>query len=106
MPSSGKKDPADVEAIFALFDGDGDGLLSKDEYVSFMHGIRFWNSGRVRTDEKWAEHCKSNNQSLTGLSREDLRKLSYHDCQGSRDAANDLAQSRCLKVNSCRRKWS
>jgi len=46
-----ENDPADVEALFAMFDADGDGLLSKDKYEAYLRGIREWGCGNY-TDEK------------------------------------------------------
>ena len=51
-----------LREIFALFDADGDGILSKGEYKRYLRGIKFWGIGTCTDEmydsEGWEAECK------------------------------------------------
>lgn len=42
-----------VLELFYIFDVDGDGMLSKDEFAMYLRGIQLWGQHDVFTDDDW-----------------------------------------------------
>ena len=69
-----------VRELFAMFDADGDGKLSKAEYEAYLRGIGAWGSGSYTDeewDERWPEECKQMESGTDGISREGFESILY-----------------------------
>ena len=66
-----------VKEIFAMFDADGDGKLSEEEYKAYLRGI-----GDAHDDDQWpeagAEECKACECTMSeGITREVFESVLY-----------------------------
>ena len=99
LVSGEENDPADVEALFAMFDANGDGLLSKGEYAAYLRGIKVWGSGNYtddKWDDRWPQECQDMESSAEGVSWAGFRDKLYGEFR-KEIAANDLASARLPK---------
>eukprot|EP01045_Picozoa_sp_COSAG04_P012468 COSAG04_NODE_840_length_9955_cov_5.454038_10_plen_236_part_00 len=74
---------AEAEApqkVFAMFDADGDGKLSKDEYRAYLRGAGAWGKGPYTDktwDKRWSKECKDLESSTDGISQEAFESILY-----------------------------
>ena len=69
-----------VKEIFAMFDADGDGKLSKAEYEAYLRGIGAWGTGPYTNggwDEHWPKECELMDSGTDGITREGFESILY-----------------------------
>ena len=69
-----------LQKIFARFDADGDGKLSKDEYKAYLRGIAAWGTGSYtdeKWDESWPEECQGFESDTEGIALEAFESILY-----------------------------
>jgi len=82
-----------VQEIFAMFDGDGDGKLSKDEYKAYLRGIGAWGGGSYTDDtwdEKWQKECEGLESGTEGIGWEAFESILYGKYRVGNKAQADL----------------
>ena len=69
-----------VEELFAMFDADADGKLSKDEYEAYLRGIGAWGTNWYTDeewDESWPEECEDMESGTEGIGWEAFEGILY-----------------------------
>ena len=70
-----------VREIFAMFDADGDGKLSKEEYKAYLRGIGEWGTDPAYTDEgcgeRWPKECEDMESGTEGVGKEGFESILY-----------------------------
>eukprot|EP01045_Picozoa_sp_COSAG04_P020176 COSAG04_NODE_2039_length_4950_cov_12.208617_2_plen_880_part_00 len=71
-----------VREIFAIFDADADGKLSKAEYRAFLRGIGLWDAGDpdytdAGWDARWPKECQDMESGTDGVGKEGFESILY-----------------------------
>ena len=70
-----------MREIFGMFDADGDGKLSKDEYEAYLRDIGYWGSADCTDarydDVGWPTECKNLESGTDGIGREAFESILY-----------------------------
>ena len=64
-----------------MFDADGDGKLSKEEYKAYLRGIGFWGTGDCNDESYeevgWQKQCKDMESTTEGIGWEAFESILY-----------------------------
>jgi len=79
-----------VQELFGIFDADGDGKLSKDEYKAYLRGIGAWGTDGYTDktwDAGWPEECEKMGSTTDGINLEgfDILYKRYRPWHGVED---------------------
>ena len=69
-----------VEELFAMFDADADGKLSKDEYEAYLRRIGAWGTGFYTDhgwDARWPKECEDLESGAEGIGWEAFEGILY-----------------------------
>ena len=76
-----------VREIFALFDADADGKLSKDEYKNYLTGVGDWGTGGYTDamwDETWLRDCGLMDCTASGITKGAFEAILYGKYRNSK----------------------
>ena len=100
-PAAAQADGADgelplVREIFAMFDADGDGKLSKDEYEAYLRGAGIWAGYQpMAWDARWPQECRLLRSGTDGITRENFESVLYGEPRAGK-AKSDLYSCRAF----------
>eukprot|EP01045_Picozoa_sp_COSAG04_P035188 COSAG04_NODE_8017_length_1034_cov_0.980749_1_plen_130_part_00 len=88
-----------VREIFAMFDADADGKLSKDEYEAYLRGTGAWGTGWYtdsddQWEESWQQECEQMQSNTEGISRAGFESILYGKYRSWGQAPADLDKCR------------
>lgn len=85
-----------VKKIFALFDADEDGVLSKEEYKAYLKGIKLWDTEHTKAaysdktwDDRWPDECHQMRCTTEGITKKTFEEILYGEFRMGR-ARTDL----------------
>ena len=98
-----------VHEIFAAFDINDDGKLSKDEYKSYLKGIALWGKNSY-TDEKWGERtwpkeCENMGCTVNGITKGAFRGTLYGKHCGKHLCRFRMGKAQA-DLDSCKLMWA
>ena len=93
-----------------MFDVDGDGKLSKEEYKAYLRGIGAWGSGNYapeKWDARWPEECEALQSTTDGISWEGFESTLYGkhragDAKADLDSATAKAAAKAAALDELR----